>query len=128
MDMNINGKSYKLKFNRNPRNKPSGLHIYARCYLKEIYPFDILIEEVYIPKIKIYVDILLPSRKLAIEINGRQHYEYIPFFHKSKLDWLKAKQRDIKKKITLEENGIVLISLKYDETDQWKQQIQQSKI
>lgn len=50
---------------------------------------------------------------LAIEYNGRQHYEYIPFFHASKDDYVKQRYRDEFKKLKCKENGVLLITIPY---------------
>lgn len=44
-------------------------------------------------------DFYLPDHNLLIEFHGRQHYEYIPYFHSNDEDnFLKQKTRDILKK------------------------------
>lgn len=39
----------------------------------------------------------LPSGKIAIEVNGLQHYKYSKFFHKNRSEFTKAKERDRQK-------------------------------
>lgn len=51
--------------------------------------------------------------KLAVEYNGKQHYEYIPFFHKNKESFYNQKYRDELKRIKCKENGIILIEVPY---------------
>jgi len=51
--------------------------------------------------------------KLAIEYNGRQHYEYVPFFHKNKEAFYNQKYRDEFKRIKCKENGVILIEVPY---------------
>lgn len=51
--------------------------------------------------------------KLALEYNGKQHYEFIPKFHKTKNDFYNQKYRDIMKKRLCFENGIDLIEVPY---------------
>lgn len=60
------------------------------------------------------LDIFNQELMLAIEFNGRQHYEYIPFFHKNKHDFLTQRYRDEMKKVKCKENGIRLIEVRYD--------------
>ena len=50
---------------------------------------------------------------IAVEYNGRQHYEYIPYFHKTKDAFYNQKYRDAMKKRLCEENGISLIIVPY---------------
>lgn len=50
---------------------------------------------------------------LAVEVQGRQHYKYTKFFHKSYKDFLRQKQRDQIKKDLCLINGIDLIEVPY---------------
>lgn len=51
--------------------------------------------------------------KIACEYNGRQHYDYIPFFHKNKEAFLNQKYRDDMKRRICKENNITLIEVNY---------------
>lgn len=42
-------------------------------------------------------DFYLPSLEILIEVDGRQHFEYTPHFHKKKTDFTKAQERDRRK-------------------------------
>lgn len=50
---------------------------------------------------------------LAVEYSGRQHYEYIPFFHKNKEAFYNQKYRDELKRRMCKENNIILIEVPY---------------
>lgn len=56
-------------------------------------------------------DIFIPDKMVAIEYNGRQHYSYIPYFHKSKKEFIDQQNRDIKKREYCKQNGILLIEI-----------------
>ena len=60
-------------------------------------------------------DILLKDKNILIEFNGRQHYEYVPFFHKSRNKFKLQQERDKLKKILAINNGYKLITIKHDE-------------
>lgn len=45
------------------------------------------------------LDIYIEDKNLCIEYNGKQHYEYIPFFIK-----IKKHLKDLKKEISLKKN------------------------
>lgn len=51
--------------------------------------------------------------RLGCEYQGKQHYIYIPFFHKNKEAFLNQKYRDDMKKRMCKENGINLIEVPY---------------
>jgi hypothetical protein len=59
------------------------------------------------------LDCFNPSLKIAVEYNGVQHYQYIPFFHKNKEAFLNQKYRDDMKRRICRENGILLIEVPY---------------
>ena len=63
-------------------------------------------------------DVWIPSLNLAIEYNGKQHYEYVGFFHKNgEDDLIKQKERDINKRNVSKKNGIKLVEIPYTEKD-----------
>jgi hypothetical protein len=51
--------------------------------------------------------------RLGIEYHGKQHYEYVPYFHKNKEAFYNQKYRDELKKRMCKDNGIVLIEVPY---------------
>ncbi len=51
--------------------------------------------------------------KLAVEYNGRQHYNYVPHFHKNREAFYNQKYRDELKRIRCREHGISLIEVPY---------------
>lgn len=51
--------------------------------------------------------------RLAVEYSGRQHYEYIPYFHRNKEAFLNQKYRDHMKAQMCKENGINLVIIPY---------------
>ena len=132
----INGKEYIWNltgydvFNDDKR-KRSRFHVRARNLMKEIFNSYRILEEVKLPgstelhrKSVLYLDFYIPSIKLAIEVHGKQHYEFCPFFHRSRADFLKGKARDEDKITWCELNDIRLVTLKYTESDdEWRQRI-----
>lgn len=50
---------------------------------------------------------------LAVEYSGKQHYEYIPFFHKNKEAFYNQKYRDELKRRMCKDNNIILIEVPY---------------
>lgn len=78
------------------------------------YTFDWLIN----PKTNqnLRLDAYYPSLNLAIEINGRQHYDRKSFFHKTEKDFKEAIFRDKLKKKLLKEHNIHLIEISYKDS------------
>ena len=60
------------------------------------------------------LDIFVPSRKIAFEYQGRQHYHAVEYFGGEK-QLQQQKERDNKKRQKCGENGIKLIEWRYDE-------------
>lgn len=57
---------------------------------------------------RLELDFYLPELKAAIEVQGEQHFRYIPFFHKNYSQFLKRKKADFQKKIVCKRSGIEL--------------------
>ena len=113
---------------KSPRSK---LHISARKLLRQIFPYDTILEEVPLPgshkpsrKSTLFVDFLIPSESLAVEVHGRQHFEFVAHFHGDKAGFRKSKARDRDKANWLQTNSIALVALSYSESeDEWKRRI-----
>lgn len=59
------------------------------------------------------LDIYNSELRLAIEYNGRQHYVYLPYFHKDYQAFLDQKYRDELKRELCKQNNITLIEVPY---------------
>ena len=109
----------------------SSLHVLARKVLRKQFPYDTILEEVPLPgshkpsrKSTLFVDFLIPSASLAVEVHGRQHFEFVAHFHGDKRGFRKSKAIDKDKVNWLELNSITLVTLNYLETeDEWKERI-----
>lgn len=72
---------------------------------------------------KIVIDFFVKynNKQYFIEYDGKQHYEYIPFFHKGGIiDFEKQQNRDdvLNAFCKLYEDKIILIRFKYNESSQ----------
>jgi hypothetical protein len=78
----------------------SSYHVLAHDLLKSLFPTEKIIEEVGLPGTKpmLFADFLVPLRKLIIETHGEQHYKWVPYYHTTKREFLRAKHRDEIKK------------------------------
>ena len=59
------------------------------------------------------IDLYNEQLALGIEVNGDQHYRFIPYFHRTRDDFLKQRYRDEMKKIKCQQRGITLIEIPY---------------
>jgi len=62
---------------------------------------------------KLEFDLYDPKSKIAIEYDGKQHFEYCPYFHKSEKDFYCQLERDNFKNEKCLELGIKLIRIPY---------------
>jgi hypothetical protein len=60
---------------------------------------------------RLELDIYLEEIKMAIEIQGIQHYQFTPYFHKTYQDFRDQRQRDREKRALCEGHGIKLIEI-----------------
>jgi len=129
----FDGKEYTwnlAKFKRKKR-KASKPHKRASILLREMFPLLSVLEEATIPgsetrrrRSKLYCDFFLPEIMVMVEVHGRQHYEYNPFFHTDKKSFGRAKMRDKEKIEWCGINEIELIELPDTETDEeWKERL-----
>jgi hypothetical protein len=63
---------------------------------------------------RLELDLYNEEMKLAVEFNGRQHYEYVPHFHKSFNDFVNQIARDRIKEDLCKAHGVKLISVPYN--------------
>lgn len=60
-------------------------------------------------------DIAIPSRRILIEYNGEQHYQFIATFHKTKTRFVEQQRRDKRKAKLAKQNNYILIVFKFNE-------------
>jgi hypothetical protein len=83
--------------------------------VREIFPNEKVIHQVSPEWLGLQrLDIYIPKLKLAIEYQGRQHYEPVPFFGGEEAFSL-TQERDKRKSNLCSENDITLIYFRYDE-------------
>lgn len=102
----------------------SSLHLEARKLLKELFPAYSILEEVPLPGTQLTLDFFIREIKLGIEVDGQQHYKYIPYFHGSLNNFLQQRKNDREKEEWLNINNIQLIRLGFDNTNEWRERIE----
>tara|TARA_B100002019_G_C21274933_1_gene604910 strand:- start:10595 stop:10999 length:405 start_codon:yes stop_codon:yes gene_type:complete len=124
--MGLDGNEFNITLtglaSKSTLNNKSSLHLEAREIIKNVYPTLQVLEEVTIHLRKsetLYMDFFIPLNKKCIEVHGEQHYEFTPFYHRTKLDFLKQQKRDRDKKEWCEINNIIYIELPYNKQEEW---------
>jgi hypothetical protein len=79
--------------------------------IEETFPGHYILEEFPCLGERLFLDFFLPSKKLAVEVQGRQHHEFNPFFHKDKKAFATQQANDKRKEQWCEINNIVLIKI-----------------
>ncbi len=59
------------------------------------------------------IDLYNDNLKLGVEINGDQHYKFIPYFHRNIEAFRNQRYRDEMKKVKCQKRGITLIEVPY---------------
>jgi len=107
--------------------KTSSYHKSAKELLQKEFPTVQIFEEVPILTDvlrTLYLDFYIPSFNLAVEIHGKQHYEFSSHFHGSRRKFLKAQANDRDKIAWCELNYIHIVVLSYkDSLEQWREKI-----
>lgn len=92
-------------------------HAVIRTLLSQLFGPAAAREEVYLPvtlsgrKQKLFVDFVLEQMSLAIEVQGRQHTEFVPHFHGGADGFRKQKHRDGVKAEALAIAGYALLQI-----------------
>ena len=104
---------YLIDWNKKSRSK---VQFKTKKFLEPFWKGQIVYEEFPVYGSRMTVDILNATKKLAIEVQGKQHSEFNKFFHNnSRLKYLEGIKRDIKKAEWLESNGVILLEIEEDE-------------
>jgi len=122
----FDGYEHTIKFKKSRKGKVSSLHTKAIILLEKKFPYDTIYEEILLPGSSKragdkpqYADIFIPSKKMIVEVHGKQHYEFCMHFHQNKLGFMKAQRRDRDKKEWCQINDIKYVELPYNKIDQW---------
>jgi len=133
----FNGRQYNVKLDNyiiraDDSTKKSQYHLKTRELLHQMFAGYSILEEVKLPgsrkphlKSVLFLDFFIPNLMIGVEVHGKQHYEYVPYFHKTKAKYIQAIKRDSLKEEWCELNNINLIVLKYsDDIEDWREQLE----
>jgi hypothetical protein len=106
-------KKHLIKWAGKSRSKRQGA---VKKFLKKYWSHHIVFEEFPIAGTRMTFDFYNANKKVAIEVQGRQHTQYVPFFHGNKMNYLSQLRRDQQKLEFCTLNKIKLIEI-YDEDE-----------
>jgi len=114
--VNKNVNKYLIDWDKKSRSK---IQFKTKQFLKEYWENHIVYEEFPVYGSKMKVDILNATKKIAVEVNGRQHSNFNKFFHgNSRQKFLQSIKRDHKKFEWLQANNFELIEIEEKEVPQ----------
>lgn len=123
----LDGKYYSLNFGKyaTQRGVGSQYHETAKQLLVEMFPCNIIYEEVVLPGTNsLRADLFIPTQNMVVEVHGEQHYKDSTYFFPSYQDYIHAKRRDNDKKEWCLLNKIRYVELPYKESiDEWKRRL-----
>jgi len=103
---------------KNRENSKSYFQWRVGQVINEFFQSEIILEEFYIPGENLYIDFFLPRKRIIIEAQGGQHFNYNKFFHGSKDGFRKSQERDSKKSIWCKHNSLRLIIIKEEDNEE----------
>jgi len=89
-----NPQRYKIKWNGKSRSK---FQRTVKTFLYPYWRYDAVFEEFRVLGTQLTLDFYNHTRKIAIEVQGAQHLEFVKHFHKTRANFLRQIRRDDKK-------------------------------
>lgn len=86
----------------------SNIQFEVKQFLKKFWYYDLVYEEMPVVGTKMSLDIVNITKKVAIEVHGKQHGKFVPFFHGNRNSYRRQIERDGQK-----EEWCILNGLKY---------------
>ena len=83
----------------------------VKDFLEPYWELDVVFEEFKIVGTRLSLDFYNASKKIAIEVQGEQHFKFNNFFHKSRQDLRRQFERDEKKLKFCKLNDISLVEI-----------------
>jgi hypothetical protein len=84
----------------------------VKNFLRPYWEHHIVYEEIpVVGSSRLSLDIFNATKRVALEIQGRQHMQYIPFFHQTRQDFRKQLERDDIKETWCKLNNIILVEI-----------------
>lgn len=104
----VNIQKYKIQWDKPTRSKMQSA---VKDFLYPYWKTHIVCEEFKVPRSRLRVDIINFTKRVAVEVQGKQHIDYVPFFQGNPTQLFQQWGRDAKKERFLEYNGYQLIQI-----------------
>ena len=86
--------------------------------LRELFPNNIIVEEEYVSYQgkKLFFDFFIKDLGILVEVQGKQHTEFVKHFHKERYNFIGQKRRDNLKVAYVQDNSkLSLVKFSYNE-------------
>jgi very-short-patch-repair endonuclease len=83
----------------------------VKDFLKKYWIGDVVFEELRIVGTRLSLDFFNANKRIAIEVQGQQHFKFVKFFHGNRINYLNQIKRDIKKDEFCQLNNIQLMEI-----------------
>ena len=104
---------YKIKWSGTSRSK---IQFKVKTLLEKMWEHHVVFEEFPVVGTRMTLDFYNATNKTAIEVQGKQHTKYTPFFHgENKANYIAQLRRDHEKREFCDKNNIRLIEIYYDD-------------
>lgn len=99
------------------RKNASALHRKVLGLLREAFPAMRIFEDqsVEVNGRKLFVDLFIRDLGVCIECHGRQHDEFVPHFHGTRVEFQRSQERDRAKKQALVDAGYAFLEVREKE-------------
>src|SRR3954469_19550716 len=118
---NINGRlvtksveKYSIKWSGKSRSK---LQYKVKQFFKTYWENHVVYEEFPVFGTLLKVDFINATKRISVEVNGKQHEDFNKFFHDNRIGFLNSLTRDSRKYDWLKLNNFKIIEINEDEVD-----------
>jgi len=103
-----NIKDYIVDWNSDSRSK---FQTNVKRFIVKYWSDNVVFEEFPIVGTRLTLDFYNANKRVAIEVQGKQHTQYVEFFHQDRINYLHQLKRDQKKERFCEMNNIKLVTI-----------------
>ncbi len=89
----------------------SNIQFEVKQFLKSFWYYDLVYEEMPVIGSKMSLDIVNVSKKIAVEVHGRQHDKFVPFFHVNRNNFRRQIERDFSKEEWCQINNLKYVAI-----------------
>lgn len=108
--LKVNPIKYLVKWDKQTRSAPQTA---TKKFLHRYWNSDLVCEEFKIPGTRLKIDIINFTKKIIVEVSGKQHENFVKFFHGNRAGFLKSIKRDFSKIKWAEMNNFTFVEI-YD--------------